>query len=163
TLFLGGGTLPFLQLNGWLEFVVFLAKTLIFLFIFIWLRGTLPRLRYDQFMRFGWKVLIPVNLVWILFLAGVRVANEKLDSQDRWLLIGGIAVAVLLVALVWPAGREPRRRSIEEELAARPPGSFPVPPMDLEVPPSPRARRAVAERSPASVGAATDDTPEKEV
>jgi NADH-quinone oxidoreductase subunit H len=145
----------------------FLGKVLILLFGFIWLRATLPRMRYDQFMRFGWKVLIPVNLVWILFLAGVRVANAELSARDRWVMIGGVTVAVLLVALVWPAKRQPRKRSIEEDLAARPPGSFPVPPMDLQVPPSPRARRAVAERAPATVGApleaGTDDTPEKEV
>ena len=48
----------------------------------------------------------------------------------------------------------------EEQLAARPPGSFPVPPMDLQVPPSPRARRAVAERAPATVGG---DSESKEV
>ena len=54
-----------------------LGKVLILLFGFIWLRATLPRMRYDQFMRFGWKVLIPVNLVWILFLAGVRVAERR--------------------------------------------------------------------------------------
>ena len=60
TLFLGGGTPPrSSNLNGWLEFVVFIVKTFIFLFVFIWLRGTLPRMRYDQFMRLGWKVLRP--------------------------------------------------------------------------------------------------------
>jgi NADH-quinone oxidoreductase subunit H len=174
TLFLGGWRAPapittFWEgaNSGWFPMIWFLGKVLILLFGFIWLRATLPRLRYDQFMRFGWKILIPVNLVWILFLAGVRVANDELDRTDRLILGGGVVVAVLLVALLWPATREPRKRSIEEELAARPPGSFPVPPMDLQVPPSPRARRAVAERAPATVGggaeAATDDTPEKEV
>jgi NADH-quinone oxidoreductase subunit H len=175
TLFLGGWRAPWpisainhgMFNQGWWPMLWWLAKVLILLFGFIWLRATLPRMRYDQFMRFGWKVLIPVNLVWILFLAGVRVASDELSSSQRWIAIGGVIVAVLLVALLWPAARVPRRRSIEEELAARPPGSFPVPPMDLQVPPSPRARRAVAERAPATVGggadAGTDDTPEKEV
>ena len=56
---------------------------------------------------------------------------------------------------VLAASKKERELSIEEQLAARPPGSFPVPPMDLQVPPSPRARRAVAEREPATVGGTT--------
>jgi NADH-quinone oxidoreductase subunit H len=124
-------------------------------------------MRYDQFMRFGWKVLIPVNLVWILFLAGVRVANDELSARNRWLVIGATIIVVLLIAMFWPSARKPRQLSIEEQLAARPPGSFPVPPMDLQVPPSPRARRAVAERAPATVGSesasAGGESAEKEV
>jgi NADH-quinone oxidoreductase subunit H len=70
-LFLGGGLFPFVGQdsvlnNGWLQFVWFIAKTFVLLFLFIWLRGTLPRYRYDQFMRLGWKVLVPVNLSWIV-------------------------------------------------------------------------------------------------
>ena len=156
TLFLGGWRAPWPITtfweganSGWLPLLWWLGKVLLLLFGFIWLRATLPRMRYDQFMRFGWKVLIPVNLVWILFLAGVRVANNELSTRDRWLVIGGIVVAVLLVAMLWPAAKKPRVLSIEEQLAARPPGSFPVPPIDLQVPPSPRARREVAERAPA--------------
>jgi NADH-quinone oxidoreductase subunit H len=159
TLFLGGWRAPWPITafwsganSGWFGLIWFFAKVLIFLFGFIWLRATLPRMRYDQFMRFGWKVLIPVNLVWILFLSYVKVANNELSDRAKWLSIGGIVVVVLLVALFWPAARKPRQISIEEQLAARPPGSFPVPPMDLQVPPSPRARRAVAERTPATVG-----------
>jgi NADH-quinone oxidoreductase subunit H len=117
-------------------------------------------MRYDQFMRFGWKVLIPVNLVWILFLSYVKLANSELSERTKWLSIGGIVVVVLLIAMLWPAARKPRQLSVEEQLASRPPGSFPVPPIDLQVPPSPRARRAVAERTPASVGG---DTETKEV
>jgi NADH-quinone oxidoreductase subunit H len=164
TLFLGGWRAPWpiTQFwaganSGWWPLLWWLGKVLILLFGFIWLRATLPRMRYDQFMRFGWKVLIPVNLVWILFLAGVRVANDELSTRDRWLVIGGIVIAVLLVAMLWPAAKKPRVLSIEEQLAARPPGSFPVPPIDLQVPPSPRARRAVADRTPATVGGESAD------
>jgi NADH-quinone oxidoreductase subunit H len=167
TLFLGGWRAPWPITavwhganSGYWGLIWFFAKILILLFGFIWLRATLPRMRYDQFMRFGWKVLIPVNLVWILFLAYVKIANTKLSDTNRWLSIGGIVVVVLLAAMFWPASRKPRQLSIEEQLAARPPGSFPVPPMDLQVPPSPRARRAVAERTPATVGG---DSESKEV
>ena len=168
TLFLGGWRAPWpisaigggYFNSGWWPLLWWLVKVLILLFGFIWLRATLPRMRYDQFMRFGWKVLIPINLVWILFLAGVRVTNNELSPANRWFVIGGIVVAVLLIAMLWPSARKPRQLSIEEQLAARPPGSFPVPPMDLQVPPSPRARRAVAERAPATVGG---ESAEKEV
>jgi NADH-quinone oxidoreductase subunit H len=167
TLFLGGWRAPWPITaiwhganSGYFGLIWFLAKVLIFLFGFIWLRATLPRMRYDQFMRFGWKVLIPVNLVWILFLSYVKVANNELSERTKWFSIGGIVIVVLGVALFWPASRKPRQISIEEQLAARPPGSFPVPPIDLQVPPSPRARRAVAERTPATVGG---DSETKEV
>jgi NADH-quinone oxidoreductase subunit H len=158
TLFLGGWRAPWpLTLipgihSGYLGLIWWLIKVLILLFGFIWLRATLPRMRYDQFMRFGWKVLIPVNLVWILFLSYVKVANNHMSGRDKWISIGVIVVVVLAVAMFWPASRKPRQLSLEEQLAARPPGSFPVPPIDLQVPPSPRARRAVAERTPATVG-----------
>src|SRR3954447_3027914 len=102
TLFLGGWRAPWPITafwhganDGWFGLIWWLVKVLILLFGFIWLRATLPRMRYDQFMRFGWKVLIPVNLVWILFLAGVRVANRKLSDAQKWLVIGGVVVVVL--------------------------------------------------------------------
>ncbi|GAA2566786.1 NADH-quinone oxidoreductase subunit NuoH [Winogradskya consettensis] len=164
TLFLGGWRAPapittFWEgaNSGWWPLLWWFGKILILLFGFIWLRATLPRMRYDQFMRFGWKGLIPASLVWILFLAGVRVTQDKIDGGQRYLVYVVAAVIVLGIALLWPASKKERVYSIEEQLAARPPGSFPVPPMDLQVPPSPRARRAVAERQPATVGAAGDD------
>jgi NADH-quinone oxidoreductase subunit H len=95
------------------------------------------------------------------------VVNRELSTGPKILVIGGLLIVILLIALLWPAARKPRQLSIEEQLAARPPGSFPVPPIDLQVPPSPRARRAVAERTPAAVGGGTsetsDDAPDKEV
>jgi NADH-quinone oxidoreductase subunit H len=167
TLFLGGWRAPWPITSiwhgansGWFPLIWWIGKILICLFVFIWLRATLPRMRYDQFMAFGWKVLIPINLVWILFLAGVRVANDRLDRGEKWLVIGGVVIVVLLIALLWPSKRKPRQLSLEEQISSRPPGSFPVPPMDLQVPPSPRARRAVAERAPATVGG---DSEQKEV
>jgi NADH-quinone oxidoreductase subunit H len=68
TLFLGGYKAPpglgFTEawLGGWFTAVWFFAKVITFFFVFVWLRGTLPRLRYDQFMQFGWKVLIPISI-----------------------------------------------------------------------------------------------------
>jgi len=71
TLFLGGWRAPWpITLwgganSGWWPLLWFTVKVLLRLFVFVWLRSTLPRLRYDQFMRLSWKVLIPVNLLWI--------------------------------------------------------------------------------------------------
>src|SRR3954470_2192541 len=119
TLFLGGWRAPWPITafwhnanSGWFGLIWFFAKVLILLFGFIWLRATLPRMRYDQFMRFGWKVLIPVNLVWILFLSYVKVANSELTSTQKWTSIGGIVVVVLLIAMLWPSKHKPRELSV---------------------------------------------------
>jgi len=61
TLYLGGWRGPFFPPVVW-----FLIKVVAFLFFFIWVRGTLPRFRYDQLMKFGWKVLLPVSMANIL-------------------------------------------------------------------------------------------------
>jgi NADH-quinone oxidoreductase subunit H len=66
TLFLGGWQGPLLPPVVW-----FLLKTFFFLFVFIWVRATFPRLRYDQLMDFGWKILLPLALANILITAGV--------------------------------------------------------------------------------------------
>jgi NADH-quinone oxidoreductase subunit H len=162
TLFLGGWRAPWpitavwAGANaGWWPLLWFLAKVVLLVFGFVWLRGTLPRLRYDQFMRLGWKVLLPANLIWILVLAGIKtVQGSDLSGRNRWLITAGAIGVILLIALFWPARKAGPARTLEEDVAARPTGSFPLPPMDLQVPPSPRVKRMLAEKQPATVGAA---------
>ena len=152
TLFLGGWRAPWPisvwagANTGWVPLIWFLAKVFILLFCFIWLRGSLPRVRYDQLMNFGWKVLIPVSLAWIVMVATVRVGSQHGYSTPVY-IIGGAILAVLLL-LAWRAdvAYERRRRAAEEQPEAaaergRPAGApgpgepagagFPVPPMDL--------------------------------
>jgi NADH-quinone oxidoreductase subunit H len=161
TLFLGGWHAPWpISLwsganSGWWPLLWFMAKVVLFMFVFVWLRGTLPRLRYDQFMHLGWKVLLPANLVWIMFLAGVRTMQNNDLGRNRWYIVGGLVILVALVMFLWPPKKEREApATLAEQVAQRPPGSFPVPPLDLQVPPSPRVPRLAAEREP--VGAGTE-------
>ena len=132
TLFLGGyHALPGLGftenwLGGWFTLIWFLGKVLAFFFIFIWLRGTLPRMRYDQFMKFGWKVLIPTSLVWIM--VGSTFHLLKMRNASRLAIMGfGIGVFLLIMAGLtiseWSLKRA-KANSVEPELPAP---SFPVP------------------------------------
>ena len=77
TVFLGGWLLPFgLHPPGWVDPFVVLAKMSLVTFLFIWVRATLPRLRYDQLMSFGWKVLLPLATVNALITAILVVATH---------------------------------------------------------------------------------------
>jgi NADH-quinone oxidoreductase subunit H len=132
TLFLGGyRALPGLGfteswLGGWFTVIWFLAKVVFFFFIFVWLRGTLPRLRYDQFMKFGWKVLIPFSLVWILIVSTLRVLSQQ--GAPRSVLIGfsfGIVLLVLAGSSLFESSK--KRRASEDALGEVAAPSFPVP------------------------------------
>jgi NADH-quinone oxidoreductase subunit H len=137
TLFLGGWMFPFVgadhALNsGWWPVLWFFAKTFVLLFGFIWLRGTLPRFRYDQFMKLGWKVLVPANLVWIVLIAGIRAIRNDADiSAGQIVIIGGIAIVVLvLLTLLLPEKKVPE----DDDLVPVTGETYPVPPLDLKVP-----------------------------
>ncbi len=174
TLFLGGWRAPwpfslFPWANeGYWTMAWFFVKVLLFMFAFVWLRGTLPRIRYDQFMSIGWKVLIPVSLVWIVLVGAVRVLrNAEGYSTTEVLLWVGIPLAVVLIAAVaWPGKKQTDEDEAEDayeesllELAearsgdpnvipAGSGGRYPVPPLDLKVPVPPiRAVRAAEQRA----------------
>ena len=130
TLFLGGWRAPWpismidAANTGWWPLLWFTAKVWAFLFVFMWLRATLPRLRYDQFMAIGWKLLIPVSLVWILTVAAMH--NFGIDGVGPNL----IAAAVLLTVVV--SLLKLRAKRTRRDIPPPPPpaeGSFPVPPM----------------------------------
>ena len=137
--------------SGWWPMLWFLAKVLILLFVFVWLRGSLPRVRYDQLMRLGWKVLIPIALGWILAIAAIRSVQRTSGSPVPYLIVGAVFVALFAVWWAWDAGVQRRRAAEEQEQAAHDAalradplaGGFPVPPLDLPhyhgvgVPPSP--------------------------
>ncbi len=120
--------------HGWWPVLWFLAKVFILLFVFIWLRGSLPRIRYDQLMAFGWKWLIPGALAWALLIAAVRVIRRHEGGPLVYIIIGGIAAAVLLwlFSADIAAERRAKRQAAEDaEFAERASETFPVPPMDL--------------------------------
>jgi NADH-quinone oxidoreductase subunit H len=107
TLFLGGWQGPHPSFLAWLWPVVwFVAKVFLVVYLYIWVRLTLPRVRYDRLMSFGWKVLIPTGLLWVLATGAVIVLPDVYGK--RAFLIGAAAVlgALIVLSLVWPM-REP--------------------------------------------------------
>ncbi|CAA9349480.1 MAG: NADH-ubiquinone oxidoreductase chain H [uncultured Nocardioidaceae bacterium] len=112
TLFLGGWRAPWpISLidganTGYWPFLWFMGKVLLFIFMFIWLRGSLPRLRYDQFMALGWKWLIPISLGWILAVATVRAVTLDGGLDRQQLLIGVGIFAVVLLTFAFLGGRD---------------------------------------------------------
>ncbi|GAA1716107.1 NADH-quinone oxidoreductase subunit NuoH [Isoptericola hypogeus] len=161
TLFLGGWRAPWPlsaiadgALNtGWWPVLWFLVKLWAVMFVFVWVRGTLLRLRYDQFMSFGWKVLIPVALGWVVVLSVFQYLGLAGVTRTQ-LVVGVLVAAVLVMGLVW---LWPSRDAGARSGAAPPSGAggpdgefdafaagFPVPPLPgQKLPPSPRARRGV--------------------
>jgi len=138
TLFLGGWHAPWpISIwdganSGYWPVLWFFGKVLFFIFIFIWLRGSLPRLRYDQFMAFGWKRLMPIALVWIIAVATVRAVTLNGGVDRRYLLYGIGVVAVLMLAMFFFGSEAEKLDTVEDE--EEPAfdafaGGYPVPPM----------------------------------
>ena len=162
TLFLGGWRAPWpLSLwaganQGWWPVLWFLIKTLIFLFVYIWLRGTLPRMRYDQFMRLGWKFLVPISLVWIVAVIAVRDVKARYGFSFQMILVvlGVVIVLALVIAFVVP------ERRVKDDRVQITGGGYPVPPLDLVVPDPNRRPRKVRGRARAAVSVASGSTEE---
>lgn len=117
TVFLGGWRGPIFGVLPWLwPPIWFLLKVSALLFVFIWVRGTLPRFRYDRLMSFGWKFLIPAGLIWVLATATIVVLPDVFgrDQFFRWAAIG--AGVALLASLAAPAfQRKPPAEQREEK------------------------------------------------
>ncbi|EWM15483.1 NADH dehydrogenase I subunit H [Kutzneria sp. 744] len=171
TLFLGGWHAPF-PLNliadgyldtGWWGVLWFVGKMMVLLFIFVWLRGTLPRMRYDQFMRIGWKALVPVSLVWIVLVVCVRALNgpqkDSLGVGGTIALFGIMIVGILVVVALIPE----RRKASDPDRVMVTGGGYPLPPLDLKVPKAPKRRQAVAKpsESPEPAAVAASSTPKE--
>jgi NADH-quinone oxidoreductase subunit H len=170
TLFLGGWRAPWpISLwsdanTGYWTLLWFAIKLLIFMFIFVWLRGTLPRFRYDQCMHMGRNVLVPVSLAWIVLVGVARVLNTATDlsTRDVLLWMGIPLVVILLIVAFWPSSRsdDEEDEDLDEQILGSSPlvigpslADFPVPPLDLVVPaPPPR-------RVPVAAGVRTDPAP----
>ena len=130
TLFFGGWDVPFTArdnigpYSGWLSLLsigIFLAKILFFLFLFMWVRWTLPRFRYDQLMSLGWKFMLPLALVYIVLIAAVMLGLSAAGIQQGLMyaaILGSVNVLVIVLLfaildrgrLISPAyGRMPRQ------------------------------------------------------
>jgi NADH-quinone oxidoreductase subunit H len=172
TLFLGGWRAPWPisavwegANSGWWPILWFTIKVIGGIFWFVWLRGTLPRLRYDQFMRFGWKVLVPAGLVWLVVIGAFSVLRSEGYDTRELLLYGVVPVALLAVIVTYLIPERGDRVSDDEPEPARrgsrrgdgPAEPFPTPPMDLVVPPPQRLAAKVTAAGPA--GRTADDQP----
>ncbi|HET8593979.1 MAG TPA: NADH-quinone oxidoreductase subunit NuoH [Intrasporangium sp.] len=152
TMFLGGWQAPpFIAAigdgmfnHGWWGVLWFTVKMWLFIWGFVWLRGSLPRTRYDQFMRFGWKFLIPITLAWVVAVAFIRGAQLGFLGEgtvrvgplgfntSTLVIVAVVAVIALAVAWIWDGRREARLAAEQvtppEEIDPFA-GGHPVPPL----------------------------------
>jgi NADH-quinone oxidoreductase subunit H len=143
TLFLGGWRGPMFSFLPWLwPTIWFMLKVLAVLFLFIWIRATMPRFRYDRLMHLGWKVLIPWGLVWVLATGAIVILPDVLGRTRLLQVVGIAAGATLLLSLIFPlfTQRRPEAAPSPDGTAggARgggPPGGAPPPDPPRATPP----------------------------
>ena len=134
TLFFGGWDIPFTLWDNYAHslgasiatFVVFMIKILLFVFLFMWVRWTLPRFRYDQLMALGWKVMLPLALAYIVLMAGAILGLSYAGYvRGSWqfgatlLVLNLIVVAVVFLVLdrrrvISPAYSRLDRRNLQK-------------------------------------------------
>ena len=110
TLFFGGWRGPIFDFLPWFwPLLWFVLKVTVLLFVFIWIRASIPRIRYDRLMNFGWKVVIPWGLVWVLATGAIVVLPERIgqDALFRWIAIAaGVSLVLSLVAPLFSRRKE---------------------------------------------------------
>lgn len=166
TVFLGGwhapfflSYVPFIDFNaGWWGMLWFTLKLWAVFFFMVWTRGTLLRFRYDQFMALGWKILIPVSLVWLVVVALMRGFANWLPEWNNVFFGSIFGILVLfLVASYFITEKAPEKAVENTEFDAFA-GGYPVPPLPGQtLPASPRAGRTpVVTEEPAALTAVAD-------
>ena len=116
TLFFGGWRGPAFDFLPWLwPLLWFVLKVSALLFVFFWIRATIPRIRYDRLMSFGWKVVIPWGFVWILATGAIVILPEEIgrDTLFRFVAIGaGVTLLLSLVGPVLFRGRSEQKEKV---------------------------------------------------
>lgn len=142
TVFLGGYLAPWPlsgieALNdGWITIIWFILKVQVLIFFFVWVRGSLPRLRYDQFMGLGWKWFIPIALIWAMLVAIFRVAGREGWFASPIFIAAVVVVFIIVLVAIWFTGdkEEPVADPIADaEARAELPDAYPTPVLSDEL------------------------------
>lgn len=135
TLFFGGYSAPWPfngsgAENGWWGLLWFFLKTQIMIFVMIWVRGSLPRYRYDQFMHIGWKGLIPISLAWVLAVTVLKTAATRgwFGMWEFWVALAAICLLALAAVSIPRSDDSAEEVTGPEEFDAFA-GGYPVPPL----------------------------------